>query len=346
MIKIAIAGATGYTGSELLRILYHHPEAEVVRITSEQCAGQSLSSVFPQFQGLIDLTYEPLDPENLIKGADLVFLALPHTSSMKTVSDIFSHGTKMIDLSGDFRLKKAELYKNWYKTEHQAPGLLKDAVYGLTELHRDAIKGTQLIANPGCYPTAALLGVAPLLKEGTIELDSLVMDAKSGVSGAGKTPLPHLHFTEANEALMAYRVGEHQHTPEIEQEVAHLSNQDVPISFTPHLIPMNRGLLCTTYAFLKQEISTGDLVKKFQSYYNDEPFIRVLSSGSYPNTRNVRGTNRCDIGLKVDERTGRVIVVSVIDNLVKGASGQAVQNMNVMMGIEETTGLDLPPLVP
>ncbi len=346
MIKVAVAGATGYTGSELLRILYQHPETDVVKVTSERNAGSSLSSVFPQFGNLFDLTYESLDPESLAHHIDVVFLALPHTLSMKAVSPLIKHGTPLIDLSADFRLNNPALYKTWYNVEHTSPDLLEQSVYGLTELNRDAVKAAKLLANPGCYPTCALLGLAPLLQEKVIRLEDIVIDAKSGVTGAGKTLQPHLHFPEANEALMAYRVGDHPHTPEIEQEMSRLAGQEVMINFTPHLIPMNRGLLCTSYGLLKKKSSTEELVKVYKSFYKDEMFVRVLPAGSLPNTRDVRGTNRCDIGIKVDDRTGKVIVVSVIDNLVKGASGQAVQNMNLMMGIEESTGLDLPPLVP
>lgn len=346
MINVAIAGATGYSGSELLRILYQHPETRVIRITSEQNAGVSLSSLFPQFLGLMDLVYEPLDADTLVQDADIVFLALPHTLSMKVASRIHAHGVPLIDLSGDFRLKDAACYKTWYNTEHAAPELLKESVYGLPELNRKAISKARLLANPGCYPTCALLGLSPLLRNGIILPEGVVIDAKSAVSGAGKTPRPHLHFPEANEALMAYRVGTHQHTPEIEQEITNLVGRKITVSFTPHLIPMNRGLLCTSYGQLTRKLSTEELVSVVKEFYAHEPFVRVLAAGSFPNTRDVRGTNRCDIGLKVDDRTGMAVAVSVIDNLVKGAAGQAVQNMNLMMGFEESTGLDLPPLVP
>lgn len=346
MIKVAIAGATGYTGAELLRILYHHPDAQVVTITSEQHAGAHLSSVFPQYRGLIELAYESLDPLALAQDVDLVFLALPHTLSMDVVSQIYGQKVPLIDLSGDFRLKKSESYQIWYGTAHSAPKLLAQSTYGLTELNRDAIVKARLLSNPGCYPTCALLGLAPLVQEKMLHLDSIIIDAKSGATGAGKTPRPHLHFPEANESLMAYRIADHQHTPEIEQELTRLADQEITVNFTPHLIPMNRGILCTAYGKLVKPFSTEQLLDRAESFYRDEPFIRILPAGTFPNTRDVRGTNRCDIGLKVDDRTGRVIVVSVIDNLVKGASGQAVQNMNLMMGIPETTGLDLPPVVP
>lgn len=346
MINVAIAGATGYTGSELLRVLYHHPDVRVIRITSEQHAGALLSAVFPQFGGLMNLTYEPLAADTLSQDADLVFLALPHTLSMKIASPLFAKGVRVIDLSADFRLKDADLYKTWYNVEHASPQLLKEAVYGLPEIGRAGIAGARLLANPGCYPTCALLALAPLLKQQIIQTQGIVIDAKSSVSGAGKAPKPHLHFPEVNEALMAYRVAEHQHTPEIEQEMSHLAGRKITVTFTPHLIPMNRGLLCTVYGQSRRKISTEDLADEARVFYRKEPFVRVLAPGAFPNTRDVRGTNRCDIGFKADERTGRIIAVSVIDNLVKGASGQAVQNMNLMMGLEESRGLDLAPLTP
>jgi N-acetyl-gamma-glutamyl-phosphate reductase len=346
MIKAAIAGATGYTGSELLRILDHHPGVTVTKITSETNAGKPLSAVFPQFRDRVDLTYEPLEPDHLTEGVDFVFLALPHTLSMQIAERVTGHAVKVIDLSGDFRLKNAQPYKTWYGVEHTAPALLKEAVYGLTELNREAVRAARFLANPGCYPTCALLGLAPLIRERIVQLEGIVVDAKSGVSGAGKNPRPHLHYPETNEALMAYRVAEHPHTPEIEQEMERLCGKEIRISFTPHLIPLNRGLLCTVYGALAEKLSTEELVARYRAFYADEPFVQVLPAGAYPNVRNVKGTNRCSIGLKVDDRTGKVIVISVIDNLVKGASGQAVQNMNLMMGFEETAGLDFSPLVP
>ncbi len=346
MIKVAVAGATGYTGSELLRILLHHPKVEIVRITSQQSAGTPLGAVFPQFRQLLELTYERLDPVSVVQGVDVVFLALPHNHSMKIASGILGSGVRVIDLSADFRLKHPEHYRTWYQVDHPAAPLLAESIYGLPELHRHAVRGAQLLANPGCYPTAAILALAPLVQDRRIELTGVVIDAKSGVTGAGKTPLPHLHFPEANESLMAYRVAGHQHTPEIEQELSLLAGTELRVNFTPHLIPMNRGVFCTAYATLREPASTAALIDLYAAFYKAKPFIRVLPAEAYPSTRHVRGTNYCDIGLKVDNRTGTVIVLSAIDNLVKGASGQAVQNMNLMMGLEEETGLRLPSLVP
>ncbi len=346
MIKVAVAGATGYTGSELLRILLNHPKVEIVRITSEQSAGAHLSAVFPQFRQLLELSYEALDPPSVVRGVDVVFLALPHTHSMKVVPDILESGVRVIDLSADFRLKEPEHYRTWYQVDHAAPTLLSTSIYGLPELHRQAVSRAHLLANPGCYPTAAILGLAPLLQDRRIELTGVVIDAKSGVTGAGKTLRPHLHFPEANESLMAYRVAAHQHTPEIEQELALLAGADLCVNFTPHLVPMNRGVFCTAYAALREPASTAALIDLYAAFYKAKPFIRVFPADAYPSTRHVRGTNFCDIGLKMDARTGTVVVMSAIDNLVKGAAGQAVQNMNLMMGLEEETGLHLPSLVP
>ncbi len=346
MIKIAIAGATGYTGSELLRILYHHPEASVIRITSEQSAGKHVTEVFPEFRDLYDLTFEALREETFLKDIDLVFLALPHGESMKVVPRITNDSIRIIDLSADFRLHQGDLYPQWYNRKHTAPDLLNGWIYGLPELHRETIRKARYIANPGCYPTSALLGISPLVKKGIVDLQGLIFDAKSGVTGAGKSPKAHLHFPEANEALMAYRIGDHQHTPEIEQEIAQQAGKKVTINFTPHLIPMSRGVYNTIYATLRKQVSTNDLLGVYQGFYEAEPFVRILPEGSVPNTRQVRGTNFCDIGLKVDPRTGRVIVASAIDNLIKGAAGQAVQNMNLMMGFDETTGLRFPALTP
>ncbi len=346
MIKVAVAGATGYTGSELLRILLNHPGVEIVRITSEQSAGARLDAVFPQFRQLLQLTYESLEPAAVARGVDVVFLALPHTHSMKVAAPIVASGARVIDLSADFRLKQPEHYRTWYQIDHAASALLATAVYGLPELHRQAVTGAQLLANPGCYPTAAILGLAPLVQDRRIEMKGVVIDAKSGVTGAGKTPRAHLHFPEANESLMAYRVAAHQHTPEIEQELALLAGTELRVNFTPHLIPMNRGVFCTAYATLREPATTAALIDLYAAFYKAKPFIRVLPADTYPSTRHVRGTNYCDIGLKVDERTGTVIVLSAIDNLVKGAAGQAVQNMNLMMGLEEETGLRLPSPVP
>ncbi|NOY53130.1 MAG: N-acetyl-gamma-glutamyl-phosphate reductase [Deltaproteobacteria bacterium] len=346
MIKIAIAGATGYTGSELLRILHHHPEASVIRITSERSAGCHITEIFPQFQDLYDLTFESLQEDTFLQDVDLLFTALPHGESMKVMQRITNNSVRIIDLSADFRLHDRNLYPQWYHYEHTAPDLPDRWIYGLPELHRERIVNAKRIANPGCYPTGAILGITPLIREEKVNLQGMIFDAKSGVTGAGKSPKAHLHFPEVNESLTAYRIGEHQHTPEIEQEISLSAGEKVTINFTPHLIPMNRGVYNTIYATLLEQVSTRDLLGIYQNFYQGEPFVRVLPEGVLPNTKQVRGTNFCDIGLKADPRTGRVIITSAIDNLVKGAAGQAVQNMNLMMGFEETAGLQFPALSP
>ncbi len=336
---VAIIGSSGYTGGELFRLLLFHPAVRVTAVTSERSAGKPIAEIFPQLLGLTDLVCEPLDPEAVAKKADILFLALPHVTAQEAGHRFHALGKKVVDLSADYRLSDPAAYRKWYDHEHQYPALLASAVYGLPELHRERIKKSALIANPGCYPTGAILGLAPLLKERMIDLASIVIDSKSGVSGAGRSPGLPYHFPEANEAFMAYKIGTHRHTPEIEQELSLLAGKQVTVSFTPHLVPMNRGILTTIYGQLVPFRDTSELLDAFQKLYRDEPFVRVLPAGQLPNTRHVRGSNFCDIGVHADPRTGRAVVVTAIDNLVKGASGQAIQNMNLMMGFDETAGL-------
>lgn len=345
-LKVAVAGSSGYTGGELLRLLLGHPRVSVVAVTSEKSAGQPITSLFPNLSGLTELICEPLDPETIAQKADLVFLALPHVASQEAGHHFRQLGKKVIDLSADFRLEDPAVYEKWYEHGHQYPGLLKEAVYGLPELYRRKIKGASLIANPGCYPTAALLGLAPLVKEGLVDLSSIVIDSKSGVSGAGRSPSMAHHFPEVNEGFTAYKVGTHRHTPEIEQELSRLAARQVIVSFTPHLVPMNRGILTTIYARLTDRADQAGLHQTFGTFYRGERFVRILPPGQAPNVRHVRGSNFCDIGVFVDPRTDRAVIVTAIDNLVKGASGQAIQNMNIMMGFDEAEGLMLAGLFP
>jgi N-acetyl-gamma-glutamyl-phosphate reductase len=340
-LNVAIVGSSGYTGGELMRILLNHPNVTVSAITSERSAGQPISAIFPHLAGLTKLVCEPLDTAVIAKKADLVFLALPHVTAQDAANKFRALGTKVVDLSADYRLADPAVYEQWYEHGHQYPELLKQAVYGLPELRREQIKKASLIANPGCYPTSAILGLAPLIKQGTgiADLASIIIDSKSGVTGAGRSPALAYHYPEANEGLMAYKIGTHRHTPEIEQELSALAGQPVTVSFTPHLIPMNRGILTTIYARLTEKTDTAMLHARYQEFYKHELFVRVLPLGQSPNVRNVRGSNFCDIGVTADPRTGRAVVVSAIDNLVKGAAGQAIQNMNLMMGFEEATGL-------
>jgi N-acetyl-gamma-glutamyl-phosphate reductase len=345
-LKIAIVGSSGYTGGELFRILLHHPLAMVTAVTSEKSAGKPIADIFPHLAGLTDLICEPLDPESIAKRADFVFLALPHVTAQEAAFRFHKLGKKIVDLSADYRLADAVLYEKWYEHCHQYPDLLRHAVYGLPELHREKIKQASLIANPGCYPTSAILGLAPLLKQGIVDSQSIVIDSKSGVSGAGRSPSLAHHYPEVNEGLMAYKIGSHRHTPEIEQELSALAGRPVIVSFTPHLIPMNRGILTTIYASFSRDTNALRLHALYEEFYKQEPFVRLLPPGRFPNVRNVRGSNFCDIGVYADPRTGRAVIVTAIDNLVKGAAGQAIQNMNLMVGFSETDGLKFAGLFP
>src|SRR3990172_6095594 len=338
MLKVAIVGASGYTGVELIRLLSSHPEIEITAVTSEQSAGKSIAEVFPSLSGVFEKTLEHISIEVIAQKADLVFTALPHQKAMDYVPRFLELGKKVIDLSADFRIRDAATYGAWYE-EHKAPELLKEAVYGLPELHRDEIRNARLVANPGCYPTSVVLALVPLLKNGLIEPSSIIADSKSGVSGAGRSVSQDTHFPEVNEGFKAYKVAEHRHTPEIEQELSLLANIPVTISFTPHLLPVNRGILSTVYASVKNDMDEDSIIGAYNEFYEKERFVRVYKKGSFPNISNVRGSNFCDIGIKLDKRTNRVVIISAIDNLTKGAAGQAVQNMNIMYGFPEDTAL-------
>ena len=345
MVKVAVVGASGYTGVELIRLLDAHPEVEISCVTSRQNAGEEISAVFPSLLSRISLVCDPVEVDIIVDKADFVFTALPHKTAMEVVPDFLAAGKKVVDLSADYRLRNSSVYEHWYQ-EHTSPHLLVEAVYGLPGIYRNRIKDARLTANPGCYPTSVALALAPLLRTGMIVLSTLVVDSKSGTSGAGRSAKVESLFCEVNEGFKAYGVGAHRHTPEIEQTLSDLAGEDVVISFTPHLLPVNRGILSTCYATLSKPVSTSELVSVFHDAYGQEPFVRVHAEGSLPNVAYVRGSNFCDLGVVSDPRTGRVIVVSTIDNLVKGAAGQAVQNMNIMLGMEETTGLTALPVFP
>jgi N-acetyl-gamma-glutamyl-phosphate reductase len=345
-LNIAIVGSSGYTGGELMRILLNHSRVSVAAITSEKSAGKPITAVFPHLAGLTPLVCEHLDPDMIARKADVVFLALPHVTAQEAAFRFHQLGKKVIDLSADYLLSDTAAYEQWYEQKHQYPELLKSAVYGLPELHRQQIRTASLVANPGCYPTSAILGIAPLIKNGMADLTSFIIDSKSGVSGAGRSPSLAHHYPEVNEGFMAYKVGTHRHTPEIEQELTGLAGKRITVSFTPHLVPMNRGILTTIYAALTTQMDTARLFSLYQEFYKDEPFVRLLPVGQFPNVRHVRGSNFCDIGVYADARTGRAVVVTAIDNLVKGASGQAIQNMNLMMGFDEGEGLRFAGLFP
>lgn len=342
MIRAGIIGATGYGGKELIRILSRHPEVEITSLTAKLDAPVSISEVFPFFRGKVDMTCHPFEGTGVIlPEVDVIFLALPHRVSMEIASEFLAWGKKVIDLSADFRLKDPEVYEAWYKVAHKERHLLENAVYGLPELYRQKIKTASLIANPGCYPTSIILALAPLVREGRnpVELDDIIIDSKTGVSGAGRSPSMTAHFPEINEDMLAYNVAGHQHTPEIEQELSNLAGRAIKITFTPHLVPITSGILSTAYLRLKKEIQWEALSVIYQDFYQGRPFIRLLPEGTYPRVKNVVGTNICEIGWQIDKRTSRLIVISAIDNLIKGASGQAVQNMNLVFGFDEETGL-------
>lgn len=345
MIDVGVIGATGYTGVEMVRLLLGHPRANLKVVTSEKSAGTKFSVAFPAFSSLCDLELEPFYPVEVSKKIQVAFLCLPHKSSQDAASKLRERGVKVIDLSADFRLKSAKEYEQWYE-KHQYPALLKEAVYGLPELYREKIKGAKLVANPGCYPTSAALALAPLIKEKMIALDSIILDSKSGVSGAGRTASIDFLYSEVNEGFKAYKVGAHRHTPEIEQTLSDLAGEKVLVSFTPHLVPMDRGILTTAYAKPFRKWKTADVLRVFKSFYKGEKFVRVKPEGSLPNTKDVRATNFCDIGLIYDERVDRIVVLSAIDNLTKGAAGQALQNFNLISGFEEGAGLQLFPHLP
>jgi len=346
MLKVAVVGASGYTGVELIRILHNHPEVAVTTVTSEQSSGKLLSEIFPSLRGRYDKTLEPLVPEIIAEKADIIFTALPHKAAMGVVPTFLNAGKIVIDLSADYRLHDPSVYAAWYEP-HLNPQLLPDAVYGLPELRREEIARTRLVANPGCYPTSIILGLMPLLRAGLIETASIIADSKSGVSGAGRGAKVDSLYCEVNEGFKAYGVGGvHRHIPEIEQELSLLAGVNTIISFTPHLVPMDRGILSTIYAAPVGSISAADLHALYEEQYDGEAFVRVLSQGEFPSTAFVRGSNFCDIGVTVDKRTGRIIVVSALDNLVKGAAGQAVQNMNIVCDFPETMGLELMPVYP
>jgi N-acetyl-gamma-glutamyl-phosphate reductase len=345
-LKVAICGASGYTGIELLRILALHPYVVVTAITSEKSAGRKVHEVFPSLSAYTNLAYEPMEREKLLTKADLFFLALPHGASQEAVHYFYSKGKAVIDLSADYRLTDPKTYAAWYGLLHNHTSTLKKAVYGLPEIYRKKIQKARLIANPGCYPTSAILGLMPAVKDRLIDVSTIVIDSKSGTSGAGRKADLGVSFCEVNDGFKAYGLVTHRHTPEIEQELSSLAGKTVAVNFTPHLLPVDRGILTTIYAKLTRNADTQTALSLYRKAYTKEPFIRVLPEGSFPNIKNVRGTNTCEIGVKANPRTNTLIIVSAIDNLVKGASGQAVHNMNLMMGYDEKEGLEALALFP
>ncbi len=338
MVKVGILGATGYAGSELVRLLLQHGDVELSMLTSKSFTGQKMSDIYPALKGLCDMVLEEAEPEMVAKKCDLVFTALPHGGSKEVIPKLYALGLKVIDLSGDYRYNDPAVYEEWYKEPHSSPELLNESVYGLPELHREAICNTRLVGNPGCYTTCSILGLAPLMAAGVVEEKNIIIDAKSGVSGAGRGLNQAYHFCECTENLKAYKVATHRHTSEIEQELSLLAKKEITLSFTPHLVPMKRGIYATIYANLKAPKTREELLELYHEFYDNEPFVRLYDEG-LPESNRVAGSNFVDIGLCVDERLNRVIITSTIDNLIKGAAGQAIQNMNLLCGLPETKGL-------
>jgi len=339
-LNVAVCGASGYAGSEICRLLLRHPRVKVTSVTSERSAGKPLSLLFPHLGEYDDLTLEPLDTKSLLKKADFLFLALPHAASQAAVDYFFKIGKPVVDLSADYRLRNPLIYEQWYKTPHAYKATLEEAVYGMPELYRSRIRKASLVANPGCYPTGAILGLYPAIKGGIVSTDGLVIDSKSGVSGAGRKSEVEYSFCEINEGFRAYAVATHRHTPEIEQELSALAREPVALNFTPHLLPINRGILTTTYARFRRRADIEEVRALYEGAYRKEPFVNVLPPGVFPDVKHVRGTNHCSVGFTVNPRTNTLVIVTAIDNLIKGAAGQAVHNMNLMMGFKETAGLD------
>ncbi|MEE8168322.1 MAG: N-acetyl-gamma-glutamyl-phosphate reductase [Candidatus Hydrothermarchaeales archaeon] len=336
-MRVGIIGASGYTGGELLRLLAMHPECEVSCATSRRLNGKSIASVHPNLRGILDMKFVKPDEEKIASKCDFVFTATPHGTSMKVVPGFVESGMKVVDLSGDFRFKDTKIYERYYHVRHEHPEV--EAVYGLPELHRQEIKDASLVANPGCYPVSAILGLAPMVKRGAVDVERIVVDSKSGISGAGAIPSDKTHFIANAESVLAYNASSHRHLPEIEEELRRI-NEKVMVSFVPHLVPLIRGISTTIHCFLEADIESESLQELYSKFYSGEPFIRIMDVGETPRLSAVRASNYIDIGcFEVDKERKRCIVVSALDNLVKGASGNAVQNMNIMMGYDETLGL-------
>lgn len=347
MIKAGIIGATGYAGGELVRLLLGHRETEIVWYGSRSYVGEAYASIYQNMFQLVEAECLDDNMEELAAKADVIFTATPQGLCASLIKEEILRNTKVIDLSADFRLKDVKIYEEWYKLKHQAPEYLDEAVYGLCEINREQVREARLVANPGCYPTCSILSLYPLLKEGLADPSTVIIDAKSGTSGAGRGAKTDNLFCEVNENIKAYGVASHRHTPEIEEQLSYAAGEPVTLTFTPHLVPMNRGILVTAYASLaNRKITEEEIREIYRKYYDSEFFVRLLPQGVCPQTKWVEGSNFVDVNVKLDPRTGRVIVMGAMDNLVKGAAGQAVQNMNLMFGLEERTGLMQAPMFP
>ncbi|SDM47036.1 N-acetyl-gamma-glutamyl-phosphate reductase [Sediminibacillus halophilus] len=345
-MKVAIIGGTGYGAIELIRFLYNHPYAEIEAIISHSQSGQALGTVYPHTSGVLEKPLEELVVKDLAERVEIVFFATPPAVSKDLAPQFLEHNVKCIDLSGDFRLRSPMDYQEWYGSPAADESYLEAAVYGLSEIYGEEIAGANLVANPGCYPTATLLGLLPAVQNGWIEEKSIIIDAKSGVSGAGRGTSLNTHYPEMNENLKAYKLGQHKHIPEIEQEIGKMAGHPVKITFSTHLVPMTRGIMSTIYADIAHSVSTDEMIDMYTAFYQEQPFVRIRRNGELPATREVHGSNYCDIGLHADKRTGKLTIISVIDNLVKGASGQAIQNMNLLKGWDVATGLNYLPIYP
>lgn len=346
VIKVGIIGSTGYAGGELVRILTQHKEAEVVWYGSRSYVDKRYSEVFGNFTKIVDATCLEENMEELAEQVDVIFTATPQGLCSSLITEEILQKVKIIDLSADFRIKDVVTYEAWYNITHKSPQYIEEAVYGLSEINREKVKGARIVANPGCYTTCSILTAYPLVKEGIIDPNSLIVDAKSGTSGAGRGAKVNNLFCEVNENMKAYGVLTHRHTPEIEEQLGYAAGEDIKIIFTPHLVPMNRGILVTEYASLTRPVTYEEVRAIYDSYYKEETFIRVLDKDVCPETKWVEGSNYVDINFKIDERTNRIVMMGALDNIVKGAAGQAVQNMNLVFGIEETEGLMLVPMFP
>lgn len=346
MIKVGIIGSTGYAGVELVRLIMQHKEAEVVWFGSRSYVDQDYASVFRNMFEIVDAKCMEDNMEHLADAVDVIFTATPQGLCSSLVNEDILNKVKIIDLSADFRIKDVNVYEKWYKIEHKSPQFIDEAVYGLCEINREKTKGARLVANPGCYTTCSILSIYPMVKEGLIDPKSIIIDAKSGTSGAGRgAKVPNL-FCEVNENIKAYGVATHRHTPEIEEQLGYAAGEEVLVNFTPHLVPMQRGILVTAYANLEKKVTYEEVKAVYDKYYKDEYFIRVLNKDETPETRWVEGSNFVDVNFKIDERTGRIIMMGALDNLVKGAAGQAVQNMNIIFGLPENEGLQQVPMFP
>ncbi len=342
MTRVAVVGATGYAGAELVRILAGHPEIRLEVLTSRQHFGKRFSDVYPSMSGIVDMVCRQYSPELLAKSVDLAFLALPHKLPMEIVPSLIEKKVRVVDLSADFRFSDVALYQSHYQP-HTCPELLEKAVYGLSEVYAEKIKSADIVGNPGCYPTSVLIPLIPLIKAGIIETEKIVVDSKSGVSGAGRAPSLTTHHCEVNESFKAYKVTKHRHNPEIDEVLSRTAGQPIHVTFVPHLVPMTRGMETTIYAILKRTADEKEICNCIREFYAERAFVRLRPQGFPADTLHVKGTNFCDIGVNTDQAAQMVVLTSAIDNLVKGAAGQAVQNMNIMLGLDETTGLMMVP---